>query len=113
MKQRGVGEHAVEIAIRKIELEKILFHYFTAGVGARHGGKRRRALQAGRGVTKLGKYLQIAPWPAAEIQYPERRLALDVLQQGCDVLGDVVVARAFPEIFRMPVIVIQRETRDV
>jgi hypothetical protein len=30
MKQRGVGEHAIEMVIRQIELEEILLPYFAA-----------------------------------------------------------------------------------
>jgi hypothetical protein len=33
MKQRSVGEYTIEIAIRQIELEKILLPNFTAAVG--------------------------------------------------------------------------------
>jgi hypothetical protein len=35
MKERRVGEYAVEMAIRQIELEEILLPYFAAAVGAR------------------------------------------------------------------------------
>ena len=45
MKQRGVGEHAIEIFFRQIELEEILLPYFAAAMGARHCGKVRGAVQ--------------------------------------------------------------------
>jgi hypothetical protein len=55
MKQRGVGEHAIEIVIRQIKLEKILLPYFTAAVGTRHCNELRGTFQTYRGVTKFGK----------------------------------------------------------
>ena len=48
MKQRGIGEHAIEMVIRQIELEKILLPYVAAAVGARHCGKVRSAFQTYR-----------------------------------------------------------------
>src|SRR6266849_5385004 len=69
MKQRGVGEHAVEMVIRQIELEEILLPHFTAAVGARHNGQARGAFQTYREVTEFGKHLEVASRPAAEIEY--------------------------------------------
>jgi len=43
MKQRGVGEYAIEAVIRQIELEEILLPYFAAGMGVRHYGEMGRA----------------------------------------------------------------------
>ena len=105
MKQRGVGEYAIEMVIRQIELEEILLPYLAAAVGARHCGEARGAVQTYRDVTEFGKRLEVAPWPAAEIEYGERRFTLDVLQQRRDVLADVVIARACPEIFGTLVVV--------
>jgi hypothetical protein len=48
MKQRSVGEYTIEIAIRKIELEKILLPNFAAAVGARHVGEMCGAFQTDR-----------------------------------------------------------------
>ena len=42
----------------------------------------------------------------------KRRFALDVLQQRLDVLADVVIARAFPELFGMQIVMLQREEGD-
>ena len=44
MKQHGIGEHAIEMAIRQIELEEILLPDFAAAMGARHRGKVRGAV---------------------------------------------------------------------
>ena len=113
MKQRRVGEYAVEMAIRQIELEEILLPYFAAAVGARHYGEARGAFQTYRDVTELGERLEVASGPAAKIEDRERRVTLDGSQQRCDVLADVVIARAFPEILGMPVVVVQREAGDL
>src|ERR1700737_3161323 len=69
MKQRGVGEHAIEMVIRQIELEEILLPYFAATAVARHRGEVRDAFQTYRDVTEFGKHLEVAPGPAAKIEY--------------------------------------------
>ena len=51
--------------------------------------------------------------PAAKIEYRERRLAIDVLQQRRDILADVVIARAFPEFFGALIVMLQREVGDL
>ena len=112
MKQRGVGEHAIEMAVRQIEREEILLPYVAAAMGARHRGEMRGAFQTDRGVTELGKRFEVAAGPAAKVQYRKRRGTLDALQQRSDVLLDVVVARALPERFGAPVVVVQRATGD-
>ena len=78
MKQRGVGEHAIHMVIRQIELEEILLPYFATAVGARHRGEVRDAFQTYRDVTEFGKHLEVAPGPAAKIEYRETRVTLDV-----------------------------------
>jgi len=55
VKKRRIGEDAIEILIRQIELKKILLPYGAAAVGPRHGGKARRSLQTDRDVAKPGK----------------------------------------------------------
>src|ERR1700720_171907 len=109
MKQRGVGEHAIEIFFRQIELEEILLPYFAAAMGARHCRKMRGAFQTDCDVTLFGKRLEVASWSAAKIEDRERRLALDMPQQRVNVLADVVIARAFPEFFGTLIVVLQRE----
>jgi hypothetical protein len=63
-------------------------------------------------VAELGERLEVASRPAAEIEDRERWVALDGSQQRFDVLADVVIARAFPEVLGMPVVVFQREAGD-
>jgi hypothetical protein len=81
-------------------------------VGARHCRQASGAFQAYGDVTQLGKRLEVASRPAAEIEDRERRVALDRSQQRFDVLPDVVIARALPELLGTPVVVLQREVRD-
>src|SRR5215467_14844753 len=101
------------MAIGQIELKKILLPYFAATMGARHHAEMRRAIQPYRDVTEFGKYLEVAAGPTAKIQYRIRRLTLNALQQRSDVLVDVVIARPFPEIFGVLVVVTQREISDL
>src|SRR5688572_17586810 len=112
MKQRRVGEYAVETAIRQVEVKEILLPNFGAAVGPRHGGQARGAFQAYGDVTELGECLEVASRPAAEIEDRERWVALDGSQQRFDVLADVMIARAFPEILGVPIVVLQREAGD-
>lgn len=100
------------MAIRQIELEKILLPHFAAAVGARHYGQARGAFQTYRDVTEFGECLEVASRPAAKIEHRERRVTLAASQQRFDVLADVVIARAFPEIFGTPVVAFQREVGD-
>ena len=67
MKQRGVGEYAIEAVIRQIELEEILLPYFAARMGVRHCGEMRCPFQPYRNVTEFDKHLEVAAWPAAKI----------------------------------------------
>ena len=76
---------------------------------------RRPAFQAGRGsaTTKLRAPTTTGvKLSAAKIEYREQRLTLDGLQQRLDVLADVVVARAFPEIFGTLVVMFQHQVGD-
>jgi len=82
--------------------------YFAAAIGARHGREVRGAFQTRYEVAEFGKGLKVASGPAAKIEYRKRPFTLDVLQHRCDVLADVVIAGAFPEIFGIPVVVVQR-----
>ena len=112
MKQRGVGKHAVEILFRQLELEEILLPYVAAATGACHCGKMHGAFQTNGDVTLFGKHFEVAPWSAAKIEYRERRLTVNMLQQHINVLADVVIARAFPEFFGTLVVVLKREVGD-
>ena len=61
-------------------------------------GIGKAAFQSNRDVTAFGERLEVAPRSAAEIEYREGRFVLNEPQQRLDVLADVVIARAFPEI---------------
>jgi hypothetical protein len=63
-------------------------------------------------VAELGEDLKVASRAAAKIEYSERPFTLDVLQDRCNILADVVVASAFPEILGMPIVAIQRQFGD-
>src|SRR5450631_647411 len=108
MKQRGVGEHAVEIFFRQLELEEILLPYFAAAMGACHRCKMHGAFQTDSDVTLFRKHLEVAPWSAAKVEYRKWRLGMDMLQQCLNVLADVVIARAFPEFFGTLIVVLKR-----
>ncbi len=112
MKQRGVGEYAVEPLIRQIDLEEVLVPHFAAAVETRHRGEAGGAVQTHRAVTEVGKGLEIAAWSATKIEYRERWLALDILQQGRNILADVVVASAFLEIIGAAIVLLKGEVND-
>src|ERR1700722_9923761 len=82
-------------------------------MGACHRRETRGTVQPDREVAAIGQSLEVTPRPAAQIEQRERRLALDILQQGCDILADVMAARAFPEILRAIVILVQRKVDDL
>src|SRR5271156_1523230 len=79
MKQRGVGEHTIEKFLRQCELKKILPPYFAPAMGTRHGDEMLGAFQTDRIVTSFVKRMEVAPMPAAKVQYCKRRFAIDVL----------------------------------
>src|SRR5712692_5557407 len=112
VKQRRIGENAVEARRQQVELEEVLLPHLAAAVFARHGGEARRAFEAYRGVPERRERLEVAPRPAAQVEDAERRLAFDMAQQLGDVLADVVIARAAPEVVRAPLVVLQRELGD-
>jgi hypothetical protein len=63
-------------------------------------------------VAEFGKDLKVTPRPAAKIEYGERPFTLDLLQHRCDVLANIVIASAFPEIFGILVVTVQRQVGD-
>ena len=63
-------------------------------------------------MAQLGQGLEIAAGTAAQIEYRERRFALDVAQQGLDILADVVIARAFPECVGALAVAVERTGDD-
>src|SRR3984957_20198469 len=108
MKQRGVSEDTVEVAVGKIELEEILLPYFATAVRARHRGEALSAVQADCAVTALGQDLEVTPRPATKIEERERRIAFNILQHCRNILADIMAARAFPEILGNAVVLVQR-----
>src|SRR5262245_65857738 len=68
MKQRGVGEHAIEMVVRQIELEEVLLPYVAAAVGTRHYGQVLGAFQTDRDVTELVKQLEVAFGTSGKIE---------------------------------------------
>ena len=63
-------------------------------------------------LTEVGKGLEIASWSATKIEYRERWLDLDILQQRRDILADVVVAGAFAEIIGCTIILFEGKVDD-
>lgn len=112
VEKRRVGEYAIEMVLWQIELEKILSPYFATAVRAGHSGEAWGAVQTCRDVAKSDEDRQIPPRPAAKIEKLERPLPLDVLQHGRDVLADVVIARALPEILGALIVIFYREVGD-
>jgi hypothetical protein len=81
-------------------------------MGARHGDEMLGAFQTDRIMAPVDERFEVAPRPAAKVEYCKRRLALDVLQQRFNVLADVVIARAFPELFGTLIVMLQRTLGD-
>ena len=69
----------------------------------------RGAFQTYCDVAEFGKDLKVTPRAAAKIEDGERPFTLDVLQQRRDVLANVVIASALPEIFGILVVTVQCE----
>ena len=112
MEQRGVGENAVETARGKIEMQEVLLPDFATAVLACHGGETWRTLEPDRVMTSIAEGLQIAAGAAAHVQDEKRRRAFDVVEQRRDVLRDVVISRAFPELLGTLVVVSERRAGD-
>ena len=108
MKQRGIGEDPVKTSGRKIELEKVLMPDLTAGIGTRHFHEASRTIQSDDAMTETGKGLQVTAGAATEVEDRKRRVAMNMSQQGGDILTDIVAARACAELFGTLVIVGQR-----
>jgi hypothetical protein len=58
---------------------------------------------------EFSKDLKVSPRAAAKIEDGERPFTLDVLQQRRDVLSNVVIASALPEIFGILVVTVECE----
>jgi hypothetical protein len=77
-----------------------------------HTNEASRAVQTGRRVTARGEGAQVASGPAAEVEDAKGRVALDLAEQRVDVLRDVVVARAQPELLCVLFVVRECDPRD-
>src|SRR5258708_16449308 len=106
MEQRGVGENAVKVRGRQIEMQEILLPDVAASRVTRHCNDALGAIEADRAMAKCGEGVEITPRSAAKSQNRKRRLDFDMVQQRRDVLRDVVVTRAVAEIFRVRVVVL-------
>src|SRR5260221_9762878 len=107
VEQHRIGEHAVEARIREFHSEQILPPHLAAAVLARHDREGLRTLQADRDMAERGERLQVPPRPAAQVEDRERRRALDAIEQRRDIPADIVTARALPEGFGAPVVLVQ------
>ena len=58
-------------------------------------------------MAHAGERLQIPPRPTAEIENVERRLALNMPQQGIDVLADIMIASPLAKTFGHRVVMVQ------
>lgn len=102
MKQSGIGKNPVEMLRRQIKRVKRLLPDLASAKGARHLDKLRRTFQADSDMPQLRQRLEIAAWATTEIQNPQLRLADQLTQKRCDILADIVVARALPKISARP-----------
>ena len=63
MKQHGVGEYAIKMVHRQIELEKILLPNFAPAVGTRQVSETCGAFQTDRDVTEFGNRFEVSSGP--------------------------------------------------
>ena len=73
VKQRGVGEYAIEVSGRQVKRKKILMQDLAAAVLARHCGETRGTVKPDRPVPERLEGLQVTARAAAEIEDRERR----------------------------------------
>lgn len=113
VEEAGVGEDPVETLRRQLQFQEILLPHLAAGMLARHSAEGGTALQADRAVAKAGEGGQVAARAAAEVEDVVALLRRQRLQEGLDVLPDVVVLRALPKIRRAALVVGERPLRDL
>src|ERR1700753_571028 len=104
MEQRGVGENAVKVRVRQIQIQEVLPPYFAARCITRHGHEVLAAIEANHPMALCRVGIESSPGPAAEIEDGEWWRDFDMLQQRRDVLRDVVIASAFPKILGVRVV---------
>ena len=74
MEQRCVGENAVKLRGRQIEMQEILLPDVAASRVTRHCNEALGAIEADRAMAECGEGHEVSPRPAAEIQNRKRRL---------------------------------------
>src|SRR5258706_85196 len=107
MKQRGIGEYAIEVPVRQIEPEEILLPYVASCLRSRHFGEACGAIQPDRNVAECGKCLEVAPRSAAEIENREGWLVFGMAQQRGDVLLHIMTAGGVEKIRGARVVVLK------
>ncbi len=109
VKKRRVGKNPIEIFRRQPKSKEILKPYVAAAVALGQFDKTCGSIQPDGFVSQIFEYPEVPPGPAAEIENPKRPAAGQILQQGVAILTHVMIACAFPETFRMQVIMGERD----
>src|SRR5262249_48349032 len=78
-------------------------------MSARHGGELRSTFQTYCNVAEFGEDVKVA----SNTSRVNGLSLYSILQDRCDVLANVVIASAFPEILGVLVVVTQREISDL
>ncbi|MNF79036.1 hypothetical protein D3C84_612390 [compost metagenome] len=107
VEQHCIGKNPVETFSRQIEFQKVLLPDLATAVLAGHLRELLRTIEADSGMTHARERLQITPRPTAKIKNVERRLTLNMPQQGIDVLADIVIAGALAKPFGHRVVMAQ------
>src|SRR5262245_46292129 len=80
MTPSGIGEDAIDTAIRYIEPEEVLVPHVRAAVGTGDDGEWHGGFQTHRDVTEFGERLEVASRPAAKSEDFERRVIPNACQ---------------------------------
>ena len=108
VKERCIGEDAVEIFCRQAQFKKILAPHFAATISSRQLDEAFRSLDPDRLMAQLAENFQVSARPATEIEYPKRSWTVKALQQRVAILADIVIARALPETVSVGIVVGER-----
>ena len=77
VKERRVGENAIERCIRKIEGEKVLVKHLLAGDLTRHATERFRPIEPHRLVSEVAQRDQVSTGTTTQVENPCRRFRFD------------------------------------
>ncbi len=113
MKERGVREHTIEFGRGKFQGEKILVPDFDTCQLSRHLHERLGAVEPDGPMSASLQCSQIAPGSTTEVEDPIRRFPVNRIEQRVDVLRNIVIARALPEMGRVTVVALERDPRDL